>query len=75
MKYKNYMVSWQGNGDVDYYRLFKIQQTVNRPNNPEDEEIICDYMEVNYGRTVNNGISVDYLEETIVIGENYAVET
>lgn len=74
-KYKNYMVSWQDKEGTDFCKLFRIEQTVNRPNNPDDEEIIEDYMRVNYGNSMRYSVNIDFMDETITIDEDYQIET
>lgn len=42
--------------------LLNIDENINRPNNPEDDEIICDFIENNYGGTGHEAICIDYLK-------------
>lgn len=69
---KTYMILFADKKGYTRNIFLKIEQTANRPNNPEDEEIIADYLNVNYG--VESGV-FEFREITIVkIDENYEVE-
>lgn len=72
-EYKNYLVSWQTYDGTDFCKIFRIEQTANRPNNPDDDEIIMDYMERNYGSSIK-GLSIDNPDGIITIDEDYSVE-
>ena len=73
-KYNNYLVMLNTSGE---FKRFKIEQTVNRCNNPDDEELIEDYVRVKLGE--KNGVvfsdcKYEVLCSEILIDEKYQIE-
>lgn len=57
-KYNRYLIT---GSRFDEF-IINIKQDVNRPNNPEDYDLIEDYMRNNYLGEKFNAIDLDYLE-------------
>ncbi len=65
------------NEDMELIDVLEIEQTVNRPNNPDDETIILDWITQNHYDLLGiyNTIKLDSNKNIVVIDENYSVET
>jgi hypothetical protein len=48
--------------DMEEPIILNIDENINRPNCPDDDEIIKDYIEFNYGGTSYNSIRIDDLK-------------
>lgn len=56
--------------------MFKIDISVNRPNNPSDDEIFNDYLNLNYGESIDyETLKCHVLDDVIHINQDYCVET
>jgi hypothetical protein len=70
-----YVVTFNTMDEVDVSLLIKIKVSVNRPNNPDDDEIIHDYLKLNYGERVDyETLKWSTLDSTVIISETYEVE-
>lgn len=75
MKQSVYVVKYDNLVDDEVTLHVVIEDTVNRPNNPSDDELIDDFMYVNYGAQEGD-FEVEEIEpkDIVYIGENYQVE-
>ncbi|WP_340032667.1 hypothetical protein NSQ20_12460 [Paenibacillus sp. FSL K6-1122] len=71
-----YLVYFKTKTEFEVGLMFKIEVSVNRPNNPSDDEIINDYLKLNYGETIDyETLHCQVLSDVIHIDEDYCVET
>lgn len=72
----NYVVTFQTMDELEVGLLIKIEVSVNRPNNPDDDDLIYDYLKRNYGATVDyDTLNWHLLDSTVIITESYSIET
>lgn len=60
-EYNTYLVVFDKWEDEDEIKI-RIKQDVNRPNNPDDDEIIEDYIMNNYGYKLYTVIPIDDMD-------------
>ncbi|MFE6075585.1 hypothetical protein ACFVQB_14030 [Paenibacillus sp. NPDC057886] len=71
-----YLVCFKTKTEWEVGLMFKIDVSVNRPNNPSDDEIINDYLKLNYGESIDyETLQYHVLDDVIHIDEDYCVET
>lgn len=70
-----YVVTFITNDEEEVGLLLKIEVTVNRPNNPDDDELIMDYLNQNYGKNIDYGtLHWHVLDHVVEITSDYCVE-
>ncbi len=70
-----YLVCFETKNNIEIGLMFEIDVSVNRPNNPTDDEIIRDYLEINYGNSVDyDTLKCHMLDSIIHIDEDYCIE-
>lgn len=70
-----YVVTFKTFDESEVGLVFEIEVTVNRPNNPDDDELIKDYLKLNYGETVDyETLQWHFLHETVRIDKDYSIE-
>ncbi|GAB6989599.1 hypothetical protein [Paenibacillus pini] len=70
-----YTVNFKTTDESEVGLIFEISATVNRSNNPTDEELIKDYLHVNYGLTVDyETLQCHALDDVVRIDEDYEIE-
>jgi len=67
---KHYIIT---NEDNEVIEKLKIHQTVDRPNDPDDDTIIADFMLEIHGISNYIAIEFDEYKEYYFIGEDYCV--
>lgn len=71
-----YLVCFETVTDIEIGLMFEIDVSVNRPNNPSDDEIIRNYLRVNYGDSIDyETLQCHVLDDVIHIDQDYCVET
>ncbi|WP_145413477.1 hypothetical protein [Paenibacillus xylanexedens] len=71
-----YLVCFKTKAELEVGLMFKIDISINRPNNPSDDEIIYDYLKLNYGESINyESLQWHVLDDVTHIDEDYCVET
>nr|WP_145401758.1 hypothetical protein [Paenibacillus xylanexedens] len=71
-----YLVNFKTKAELEVGLMFKIDISINRPNNPSDDEIINDYLKLNYGESINyETLQWHVLDDVIHIDEDYCVGT
>ena len=55
-----YLITFED--DMKEAIVLNIDENINRPNNPDDDEIIAEYVEYNYGGTGYEAIRIDDLK-------------
>jgi hypothetical protein len=74
MKYNNYVVICASGSSEDPKGVsISIEQDVNRPNNPEDEELIASYMNVNYEMSTSEFKIIEQYD-SVTLDKDYTVE-
>ncbi|QWU14211.1 hypothetical protein SAMN04487895_101500 [Paenibacillus sophorae] len=70
-----YVVTFELFDETEIGLLFEIEETINRPNDPDNETLIFDYLYKNYGNVLNpHTIKWHVLNDIVYIGEDYCVE-
>jgi hypothetical protein len=70
-----YVITFLTKDEIEVGLVLEIEVTVNRPNNPDDETIIMDYLDMNYGNTVDyDTLQWHVLTDVVKISEDYSVE-
>lgn len=71
-----YLVCFKTQTEWEVGLMFKIDVSINRPNNPSDDEIINDYLKLNYGESIDYETLQCYvLSDVVHIDHDYCVET
>ncbi|MDR6779543.1 hypothetical protein J2W98_003823 [Paenibacillus peoriae] len=71
-----YLVCFKTKTEWEVGLVVKIDVSVNRPNNPSDDEIINDYLKLNYGESIDyETLQCHVLSDVIHIDQDYCVET
>ena len=61
-KFNEYVVIFAGHEGLDEIRI-SVKEDVNRPNNPDDIDIISEYISNNYGSRDYEVIAIDMIEK------------